>query len=144
MGIWYYIEVKHVLNMFWSLEYNMWSSITSWWRKSLSNPSQLPRLYSLFTLGRGKKRHRIKERENRRKKLIESQSWVNVHTVRRRVTTRLSAERWSMISRRKVKVDPRRSLLRYFMWRLQEQRVMMIMSTFICLWLRYCRSERQR
>jgi len=44
-------------------------------------------------LGRRKERHRIKEREDRRKKLMESQSWVNVHTARRRVTTRPNTER---------------------------------------------------
>ena len=38
--------------------------------------------------------HRIKKRENREKKLTESQSQVNAHTVRRRrVTIRLNAER---------------------------------------------------
>jgi len=44
-------------------------------------------------LGRGKERHRIKERGDREKELMESQSWVNVHTTRRRVTTRPNAER---------------------------------------------------
>jgi len=44
-------------------------------------------------LGREKERHRIKKREDKGKKLMESQSWVNVHITRRRVTTRLNAER---------------------------------------------------
>jgi len=44
-------------------------------------------------LGRGKKRHRIKKRGDRGKELMESQSWVNMHTARRRVTTRLNVER---------------------------------------------------
>jgi len=44
-------------------------------------------------LGREKERHRIKERGDRGKKLMESQSWVNTHTARRRITTRLNAER---------------------------------------------------
>jgi len=44
-------------------------------------------------LGRGKERHRIEERGDRGKELIESQSWVNAHTARRRVITRPNAER---------------------------------------------------
>jgi len=44
-------------------------------------------------LERGKKRHRIKERRDRGKKLMESQSQVNAHTTKRRVTTRLNVER---------------------------------------------------
>jgi len=44
-------------------------------------------------LGREKEKHRIKEREDRGKELIESQSQVNAYTIRRRVTTRPNAER---------------------------------------------------
>jgi len=44
-------------------------------------------------LGRGNERHRIKERGDKRKELMESQSQVNAHTARRRVTTRPNAER---------------------------------------------------
>jgi len=44
-------------------------------------------------LGREKERHRIKEREDRGKELMKSQSWVNMHTARKRITTRPNAER---------------------------------------------------
>jgi len=44
-------------------------------------------------LERGKKRHRIKEREDRGKELINSQSQINAYIARRRVTTRPDAER---------------------------------------------------
>jgi len=44
-------------------------------------------------LGRGKERHRIKERGNKEKELMESQSQVNPYTARRRVTIRPNAER---------------------------------------------------
>jgi len=37
--------------------------------------------------------HRIKERGNRRKELMESQSQINAHTAKRRVTTRPNIER---------------------------------------------------
>jgi len=44
-------------------------------------------------LRKGKERYRIKERKDRGKELMESQSWINTHTARKRITTRLNAER---------------------------------------------------
>jgi len=44
-------------------------------------------------LGKEKEKIQVKKRGDRGKKLMESQSWINVHTVRRRVTTRPNAER---------------------------------------------------
>jgi len=44
-------------------------------------------------LGKEKERHRIKERGDRRKELMESQSQVNAHIARRRVTTKPNAEK---------------------------------------------------
>jgi len=61
--------------------------------KKSQQSSQLPRPHLSLTLGRENKKHKIKERENKGKELMKSQSWVNMHTARRRVTTRPNIER---------------------------------------------------